>query len=668
MDDVQDPRVSVVLIDDSTDVRTLVRLRLDASGAFDVVGEGADGTDAIELLLAHEPDLVLLDVSTPVMDGLETLSSILAVRPETHVVMFTGFSGTDLVERVRELGALDLIEKSIPLDRLADRLHEVLRESVHLPGGGQGTGGGTSAVPAPAPRLRLVQDPGPDDAGGEVVDLSAVEQEVLDEHVEGFRALFDRAAIGMATLTVDATIVRANAALARLLSCRPADLVGVDYGRLTDGRGDVLDDRLEALRLSGGDVATFEHPLPDLPGSRVPRTALVTLVPIRDSNDQVLYVFAQVQDITAQRTAEEQLQRSEERFRLLVGAVEEYAIYMLDVDGVVMSWNAGARRIKGYDARDVVGQHFRVFYPEDDQRTGHPERNLAAALRDGSYAEEGWRVRRDGTRFWASVVITAVRDGRGTHVGFAKVTRDQTEQREHAQQLAEAMTEQARLLAVTAHELRTPIAVIDGSAHALQVSEPHLPPAERDQFFRGIRSSADRLRRLAADLTTTSEVQDARMQLHRSPTSLSELVRATAARRRSAIPPVEVEVDAGDEVVVDADEVRLAQALDNLVDNAVRHGTQPVRLTLRVTDDDAHLEVADGGNGVPDELVPRLFDRFATGGTSGGTGLGLYLVREIVERHGGDVTYTPPEEGRPTAFTVRVPRLVEGEGGPDPVL
>lgn len=668
MDDVQDPRVSVVLIDDSTDVRTLVRLRLDASGAFDVVGEGADGTDAIELLLAHEPDLVLLDVSTPVMDGLETLSSILAVRPETHVVMFTGFSGTDLVERVRELGALDLIEKSIPLDRLADRLLEVLRESVHLPGGGQGTGGGTSAVPAPAPRLRLVQDPGHDDAGGEVVDLSAVEQEVLDEHVEGFRALFDRAAIGMATLTVDATIVRANAALARLLSCRPADLVGVDYGRLTDGRGDVLDDRLEALRLSGGDVATFEHPLPDLPGSRVPRTALVTLVPIRDSNDQVLYVFAQVQDITAQRTAEEQLQRSEERFRLLVGAVEEYAIYMLDVDGVVMSWNAGARRIKGYDARDVVGQHFRVFYPEDDQRTGHPERNLAAALRDGSYAEEGWRVRRDGTRFWASVVITAVRDGRGTHVGFAKVTRDQTEQREHAQQLAEAMTEQARLLAVTAHELRTPIAVIDGSAHALQVSEPHLPPAERDQFFRGIRSSADRLRRLAADLTTTSEVQDARMQLHRSPTSLSELVRATAARRRSAIPPVEVEVDAGDEVVVDADEVRLAQALDNLVDNAVRHGTQPVRLTLRVTDDDAHLEVADGGNGVPDELVPRLFDRFATGGTSGGTGLGLYLVREIVERHGGDVTYTPPEEGRPTAFTVRVPRLVEGGGGSAPVL
>lgn len=666
--DVQDARVSVVLIDDSTDVRTLVRLRLDASGAFDVVGEGADGTEAIELLLTHEPDLVLLDVSTPVMDGLETLSSILAVRPETHVVMFTGFNGTELVERVRELGALDLIEKSIPLDRLADRLLEVLRESVHVPGAGPGPGGGTFAVPAAPPRLRLVSDPVPDHPGRDVVDLSVVEQEVLDEHVEGFRELFDRAAIGMATLTVDATIVRANAALARLLSCLTSDLVGVDYGRLTDGHGDVLDDRLEALRLSGGDVATFEHPLPGPAGSRSPRTALVTLVPVRDANDQVLYVFAQVQDVTAQRTAEEQLLRSEESFRLLVDVVEEYAIYMLDVDGVVMSWNAGARRIKGYDAHDVVGSHFRMFYPADEQLTGHPERNLEAALQDGSYAEEAWRVRQDGSRFWASVVITAVRDGRGTHVGFAKITRDQTEQREHAEQLGEAMAEQARLLAVTAHELRTPIAVIDGSAHALQVSEPDVSPAERDQFFRGIRTSADRLRRLAADLATTSEVQDGRMEFHPGPTSLSELVRDTAARRRAAVASVDVEVDVRDDVMVLADEVRLAQALDNLVDNAVRHGSPPVRLTLRTTDDDVLVEVADGGGGVPDALVPRLFDRFAAGGTTGGTGLGLYLVREIVVRHGGEVTYTPPEQGRPTAFTVRLPRLGNDAGAPGPVL
>ncbi|CAM3641495.1 hybrid sensor histidine kinase/response regulator [Nocardioides zeicaulis] len=643
---MQDSRVSVVLIDDSVDVRTLVRLRLEASGAFDVVGEGADGTDAVELLLVHEPDLVLLDVSTPVMDGLETLSAVLAIRPETHVVMFTGFGGADLVAKVRELGALDLVEKSIPLDQLPDRLLQVLHEAVHAPDGEPGP----APAPASPPRaLRLVEDP-----DHEVMDLAAVEQEVLDEHVEGFRALFERAAIGMATLTVDATIVRANAALARLMSCEPADLVGVDYGRLAGGQGHVLDHRLESLRLSDGAVATFEHPLPVAPGAGAARTALVTLVPIRDSHGQVLYVFAQVQDITAQRTAETELHRSEERFRLLVDVVEEYAIYMLDTDGVVLSWNAGARRIKGYQARDVVGRHFRIFYPVEDQLTGHPERNLEAALEHGSYAEEGWRVRQDGTRFWASVVITAMRDDRGTHVGFTKVTRDQTEQRENAEQRSEAMAEQSRLLALTAHELRNPVAVIDGSAHAL-MDATSLTPAERGQLLRGIRSSADRLRRFATDLATTSQIQGAGMHFRRRTFSLTDLVHATAARRRSAIPSVHVDVDAPEEVVVHADEVRLGQALDNLVDNAVRHGAGPVRLAVRAEGEQVAVEVTDGGDGVPAELVPRLYDRFATAGPSSGTGLGLYLVREIAARHDGEVAYTAPGEGRPTTFTVRIP-------------
>ena len=316
----------------------------------------------------------------------------------------------------------------------------------------------------------------------------------------------------MATLTVHATIVRANDALADLMSCEPRELVGVDYGRLTGGQGDVLDHRLEALRTSQENVATFEHRIPGPPGASDVRTALVTLVPIRDSGGQMLYVFAQVQDISAQRTVEDELHRTEEKFRLLVAAVEEYAVFMLDTRGRVMSWNAGARRIKGYDADEIIGSDFRVFYPEEQQLTGHPQRNLEAALRDGSFAEEGWRVRQDGTRFWASVVISPVHDDRGLHVGFAKVTRDQTEQRQNAEDRLEAMAEQARLLAVTAHELRNPTAVIDGSAHVLQMSEGQMAAGERDQLFRGIRSSAERLRRLAADLTAASQLQGSGME------------------------------------------------------------------------------------------------------------------------------------------------------------
>ena len=636
-------KVSVVLVDDSVDVRTLVRMRLESSGDFDVVGEAADGEHAIELVVREQPELVLLDISTPAMDGLETLPAILAVRPATAVVMFTGFGGADLLAHVRELGATDLIEKSIPLDELAGRLLRTLRENRPEAAAGP-------APPPVPPPLRVADEP-----RAAELDLGAFEQQVLEEHLEGFRALFDRAAIGMATLTVDATIVRANAALAELMSCEPQDLVGVDYGRLTGGLGDVLDHRLEVLRDSRDNVATFEHRIPEPRGSLAARTALVTLVPIRDSNGQVLYVFAQVQDVTAQRTAEDDLRRTEESFRLLVDAVEEYAIFMLDTDGVVMSWNAGARRIKGYEADDIVGRHFRVFYPVDEQLTGHPEHNLEAAARSGSFAEEGWRVRRDGSRFWASVVITAVRDSKGRHVGYAKITRDQTEQRRHAEERLDAMAEQARLLAVTAHELRNPIAVIDGSAHALQVSEQHMTPDERDQFFRGIRSSAERLRRLAADLATTSQLQGAGMQFRTREVPLAELVRSTAARRFGTAPVLRVEVAVPAKTTVQADEVRLAQALDNLVDNAVRHGAGPVGMAADVRDDHVEVRVTDAGPGVPAELVPRLFDRFATAGATSGTGLGLYLVREIVRHHGGEVRYQPPEAGSPTTFAITLP-------------
>ena len=264
-------------------------------------------------------------------------------------------------------------------------------------------------------------------------------------------------------------------------------------------------------------------------------------------------------------------------------------------------------------------------------------------------------MRQDGTRFWASVVISPVHDDRGLHIGFAKVTRDQTEQRQNAEHRLEAMAEQARLLAVTAHELRNPTAVIDGSAHALQLSEGQMAPGERDQLFRGIRSSAERLRRLAADLTAASQLQGSGMEFRTQSVSLPELVRGAAARREAASPTAHVGVDVPDGAVLQADEVRLAQAIDNLLDNAIRHGAPPFTMGAQVRGDHVELRVTDAGHGVPDELVSRLFDRFAAAGATGGTGLGLYLVREIARGHGGEVVYQPPADDSPTTFLIRVP-------------
>jgi PAS domain S-box-containing protein len=620
---------TVVLVDDSQEVRAVVRMLVQSAG-FEVLGEGANGDEAILLAFRHQPDILLLDTSMPKVDGLEALPAIRALSPETRVVMFTGFEEPQLVTRAAELGAADLIEKSIPLEDLPERLHAVLTGKV--------TG----------PRLRAV--PSTPEPG-----LLPREQALVSEHLQQFRELFDRAEIGMATLTSSGTVVRANRALAGLMSCATYDLVGVDYGRLTVGRGEDLDRCLDDIGTLGADLASFEHFLPAAPGEEPSRVVRATLAPIRDAHGHVLYVFAQVQDVTAQRAVEGDLRRSEENFRRLVTAVREYAIFMLDVDGHVVSWNSGARRIKGYANHEVIGRHFRVFYPPEDQERGHPEHNLEVALTDGEFAEEGWRVRRDGTRFWASVVITPVYDDAGQHVGYAKVTHDQTRQREHEEERRSFVDQRVQMLAVTAHELRNPTAVIDGSAGALRRSWDEMSVAQRNTLLAGIRSSAERLRRLAGDLASAARADGETLPFRLEEVSLTEVVQGAASRIQASRPGARLEVKIPEDVVLRADPGRLAQLLDNLLDNAVRHGAPPIGLGV-TADEDVSIMVTDGGDGIPLDLEGRLFERFALSGPAGGTGLGLYLVREIARRHGGDATYLPPTDARPSTFEVRLPR------------
>ncbi|WP_246050833.1 PAS domain S-box protein [Nocardioides guangzhouensis] len=630
------PKPSVVLVDDSPEVRSLVRRRLELSGLFEVVGEGADGDQAIGLVYRHEPALLLLDVSMPTADGVEALPAILAVSPATKVVIFTGFEAQGLAQRALEYGATDFIEKSIDLDELPARLMRSLDSE---------TG------PTPRQRLSVVEELSDDEQR-----VLAGEQRVLDEHLEQFRMLFDQATIGMAVLTVTGTVVRANRALADLMSCSPFDLVGVDYGRLTGGEGDALDRGLRTIYRAGRDLATFEHLLPVPEGEEPSRVVRVTLAPVRDSLGRALYTFAQVQDITAQRAAEGDLRRSEATFRLLVTAVAEYAIFMLDVDGNIVSWNAGAQRIKGYTAAEIVGRSFRVFYLPEERASGHPEHNLEVALRDGTLAEEGWRVRKDGSRFWASVVISPVHDDAGRHIGFAKVTRDQTEQLAHEEHRRTAIADQAHLLAVTAHELRSPTAVIDGAAATLQSFWDRMSADQRAELLDGIRTSAHRLRRFESDLSAASRVHVDALELRRDDVSLRTTIQGATTRRKVADPGAQVEVDVPHDIVVCVDPERLGQALDNLVDNALRHGLPPVEILGTAAGDEVKIRVTDRGPGVPADLVPRLFERFVVGETTGGTGLGLYLVREIARAHGGDVTYLPPADGEPPTFEMRLPR------------
>ena len=636
---------TIVIVDDAAEVRLLMKTRLRVSGLFEVVGEGADGEQAVELAREHAPALMLLDVSMPGVDGLEALPGVLEVSPATRVVLFSGFEEQGLADKATQLGAAAFIEKSVPVDSLVDRL------------------------------LSLVDRPVTEGGGGTRRLDVEVDQGVLDEHLERFREVFEEAAIGMATMTLTGRLVRVNRALAALVQQPAPDLVGRFYGDLTDGRADVVTGLLEDIRQQPLDVVQMEHALA---GGGAERWVRATLAPVRDSGGRALYLFLQIEDTTDQRAAIEELRRSEERFRLLVEAVEDYAIFMLDPDGLIVSWNAGAQRSKLYAADEIIGQHFRVFYPPEMQARRHPEHELDVALREGHYEEEGWRLRKDGSRFWANVLITAVFNAAGEHVGFAKVTRDTSERRRLEQErvqavaalaaandeleslnrrLEKAAEDQSQFLAVTAHELRTPIGVLGGSAETLARHWQQLTDEERDELLNAMTGSTARLRRLLADLLTASRLQASALEMQSGSVLVGDVVADATGAVQSTHPEARIHVEVPPDLAVSGDRDRIAQAVDNLVANALRHGAAPVTIEARADADTVEIRVSDAGDGVAPAMRDRLFERFATGRGRGGTGLGLFIVRELARAQGGDAFYESGSPDRPSGtFVISLPR------------
>ncbi len=600
--------ITIVLIDDAPEVRALVRTRLKLSKRFDVVGEGGTGLEAVQLAIELAPQVILLDVSMPDMDGLAALERIRVEAPKTMVAMFSGFEEHGLADQAIALGAIDFIEKSVPIEQLVERLLAAI----------------TGVEPPIA--LRAATDPEP----------------LLQEHLERFRAAFDQAAIGMATLTLTGRIVRANEALEQIPDVASEGLVGVPYESLVgEAQRESFVEVVSEIAAGKRDVASVEH---DLGHRRVVGTVAV----VRDSARAPLYLFLQVQDVSEQRAAEEELRRSEEQFRLLVEGVGDYAIFMLDAKGYIISWNLGAERAKGYVADEVLGRHFSIFYPADAIANEHPQYELRVAEAEGRYEEEGWRVRKDGSMFWANVIITALRDRKtGRLVGFAKVTRDITERRRLLENLEAAAADRTQLLAVTAHELRTPVAVITGFASTLQGHWDELDDAERRDMVASLARGGERLSRLVDDLFTSARLESGALELQRSEFDLRDLLAEIAGD----VGGDEVHVE-GDELVVFADRGRTQQMITNYLTNALRHGRPPVEVKVSVDVRMARVTVSDAGAGVRESLVPRLFARFSGSGSADSTGLGLFIVRELARAQGGDAWYEPDPDGSTFMFTL----------------
>ncbi|VTU15074.1 Aerobic respiration control sensor protein ArcB [Variovorax sp. PBL-H6] len=368
-------------------------------------------------------------------------------------------------------------------------------------------------------------------------------------------------------------------------------------------------------------------------------------------------------DLTERRREEEQLRMSEERFRLLVEGVKDYAIFMLDTSGHVVSWNVGARRFKGYEAHEIIGRHFSTFYSPEAQATGWPDEELRIARRDGRFQDEGWRVRKDGTRFWASVVITAVHDETGTLRGFAKLTRDLTEQR-RVSSLEDEGRRISTFLAMLGHELRNPLAPIS-NALALMAREK-LESRTLRLAHETIARQLKQMVRLVDDLLDIGRITSGKIRLEAKPVNLNEVVaeamEATmpAAQDKSQQLQVELEEAA---VWVVGDRARLIQVLSNLLGNAVKFTPARGHVTVRAGHDGdrAVLSVRDDGPGIASKDIARIFNLFEQGEQDiarlqGGLGLGLSLVQQLISLHGGDVAaYSKGVPGEGSEFVVRLP-------------
>jgi len=366
-------------------------------------------------------------------------------------------------------------------------------------------------------------------------------------------------------------------------------------------------------------------------------------------------------DMTERKRAEQALRQSEERFRLLVSEVADYAILMLDPEGGVVSWNAGAERIKGYKAQEIIGQHFSRFYPTEDVERGKPAHELKVAGEQGRFEDEGWRMRKDGSRFWANVVITPLRDGTGRLLGFAKVTRDVTEHKRTQELLVHAKEEAVRaskfkdqFLSTMSHELRTPLNAVLGFSDLL-ADERYGPLNDRQQrYVAHIHTGGKHLLKLISDILDLSKIEAGRMELAREDVTVA----SAFAEVISALYPLAEKKSqallqrAESHLHVRADAMRFKQMLMNLAANAIKFTPEGGRIELaaRQVDDQVRVEVRDNGPGIPPDQQQRIFEAFfrltESGSATEGTGLGLAITSRLVELHGGKLGIeSQPGEG-----------------------
>jgi PAS domain S-box-containing protein len=464
-----------------------------------------------------------------------------------------------------------------------------------------------------------------------------------------------------------------NQGAMRLKGYRPEEIIGEHFSIFYPPEEVARGKTTEELRVAAAEGRVEDE------GWRIRKDgsrfwANVVITALRDSSGALVGFGKVTRDLTERRASEEALRMSEERFRLLTQSVRDYAIFMLDPDGRIATWNEGAQRIKGYTAQEIIGRHFSAFYPADDIARGKPPWELREATRDGRFEDEGWRLRKDGSRFWANVVITALRNPGGSLIGFTKVTRDLTERRlseeralADARRLAamEAANQaKSEFLATLSHELRTPLNAIAGYVDLLDAGVAGPPNEQQHEYLGRIRDSQQHLLGIINDLLNYSRIEAGAVKYDIAPVRADALMARTvtmvtpqAAAKAHSIRRVPCD----ESITLMGDRSKVEQILLNLLSNAVKFTPNGGTITLRCEQrrNVVALGVSDTGPGIPEDKADAIFEPFVQLGrnltsSQEGAGLGLAISRDLARAMNGDVT-VESTVGKGATFTLTLP-------------
>ena len=462
-------------------------------------------------------------------------------------------------------------------------------------------------------------------------------------------------------LDTDGSIATWNAGAQKIHGFDAKEMIGTHFSRLLIADGN---EKGRASRELG--IATREGRFQEegwrsrKDGSRF--WANVVITAIRDLHGALLGFSKITRDLTERRKHEAAMLESEERFRLLVESVVDYAIVTLDEEGMITSWNSGAERINGYRAGEIIGRHFSRLYPAEDIRANKPWEQLASARDHGRVNDESWRIRSDGTQYWANNVIAALPETETRRRTFYMVTQDLS-QRRHAETLADTAQRMHEFIAMLAHELRNPLAPIRNAVAlmARRKSEDPLIEAMRQTIDR----QSQNLTRIVDDLLDVNRVARGQFIIDKQSIDLRDVLARAVEASRPLIDAHHhrLHVSIADRPIdCFGDPMRLTQVVINILNNAAKYTPEDGEIWLSAAQvgEQVEIRIRDNGRGIERDALDRVFDLFMqidpnAGSALGGLGVGLALVRRIVELHGGGVHAFSDGLGKGSEFLVRLP-------------